>query len=171
MSGAHFSSPEAWRHVFNTPLECGLRCVALLLEAYPKRCDVQRLVQFEYLVVHSGDVEGAPPSLHPAGPHRAGELLVRRALVERGLMFMLSRRLVCRELSAQGIGYFAGDEALPLFESLSSDYARGLRDRARWVVSHFGDQSEGALAEFMRSNWTHWGAEFEREVFARGEEP
>ena len=66
MSIPHFS-PDAWRFIFNTPLECGLRCAALLLAAYPAPCDLQRLVQYEYLLVHSGDVPQGPPSLHPDG--------------------------------------------------------------------------------------------------------
>jgi len=92
MSIPHFS-PDAWQFVYNTPLECGLRCAALLLAAYPTHCDLQRLVQYEYLLVHSGDVPEGPTSLHPAAPHRSGELLVRRALVERGILFMMSRNL------------------------------------------------------------------------------
>src|SRR5579862_5090182 len=93
MSISHFS-PDAWRFIFNTPLECGLRCAALLLATYPSTCDLQRLVQYEYLLVHSGDVRQGPPSLHPAAPHRSGELLVRRALIERGILFMMSRQVV-----------------------------------------------------------------------------
>lgn len=163
-------SPEAWRYVFNTPLECGLRCSALLLAAYPDDCDLQRLVQYEYLLVHSGDVQDGPPSLHPNSPHRAGELLVRRGLIERGLYFMMSRHVVCRRFSAKGIRYFAGDVALPLFDSLMSQYSRKLRERARWVVDRFGPQSDEVLDGFMRENWSHWGSEFSREALMHGVE-
>lgn len=167
MSTPHFS-PDAWRFVFNTPLECGLRCAALLLAAYPNTCDLQRLVQYEYLLVHSGDVRQGPPSLHPAAPHRSGELLVRRALVERGILFMMSRQVVCRDLTARGIAYLAGDMARPLFDSLVSVYTRTLRDRAVWVTERFGDMSGESLNRFMQDNWSNWGAEFTREAFVRG---
>jgi|SRR5581483_1180762 len=163
---SHYA-PEAWQYVFNTPLECGLRCAALLLAAYPGRCDLQRLLQYEYLLVHSGDVEQGPPSLHPGAPHRAGELLVRRGLVERGLLFMMSHHIVCREFSTQGIQYFAGDTALPLFDSLGSRYSRSLRERAVWVVNRFGGQSDTLLGEFMRDNWSNWGSEFTYELLTR----
>ncbi|MCC6970561.1 MAG: threonine transporter [Phycisphaerales bacterium] len=167
MSIPHFS-PDAWRYIFNTPLECGLRCVSLLLAAYPTPCDLQRLVQYEYLLVHSGDVPQGPPSLHPASPHRSGELLVRRALIERGILFMMSRHVVCRDLSPQGIGYLAGDMALPLFDSLESPYTRTLRERAVWVGERFGSMSGESLDRFMQDNWSNWGAEFTREAFVRG---
>lgn len=167
MSIPHFS-PDAWRYIFNTPLECGLRCAALLLASYPSACDLQRLVQYEYLLVHSGDVPEGPPSLHPAAPHRSGELLVRRALIERGILFMMSRHVVCRDLSPQGIGYLAGDMALPLFDSLDSSYTRKLRERSGWVVETFGAMSGDSLSRFMQGNWSTWGAEFTREAFVRG---
>ena len=40
---------------FNSPLEAGLRSTAILEAAYPERYDLQRLVQLDYLVVHSAD--------------------------------------------------------------------------------------------------------------------
>lgn len=167
MSIPHFA-PDAWRYIFNTPLECGLRCAALLLAAYPAPCDLQRLVQYEYLLVHSGDVPQGPPSLHPAAPQRSGELLVRRALIERGILFMMSKRVVCRDLLSSGIGYVAGDMARPLFDSLESSYARILRERALWISQRFGSMNGEILDRFMRDNWSNWGAEFTREAFVRG---
>ena len=95
---------------------------------------------------------------------------MRRSLIERGILFMMSRQVVCRQLSPRGIGYLAGDMALPLFDSLQSDYTRGLRERAKWVAERFGTMSEEALNGFMQDNWTTWGAEFTREAFVRGGE-
>lgn len=166
MTVPHFAA-DAWQYVFNTPLECGLRCVALLLAAHPRRWDLQRLVQSEYLLVHSGDVAGGPPSLHPSAPHRAGELLVRRGLVERALLFMMSRQLVCRAFSAEGIRYFAGEKALPFFDGLQSAYSRQLVARAAWVVERFGSVAAGELDDYMRAHWSDWGSEFARELFVQ----
>jgi hypothetical protein len=160
------SDDEAWRYVFNTPLECGLRCLALLLSANPTPWDLQRIVQSEYLLVHSGDVLGGPPSLHPASPHRAGELLVRRALVERALLFMMSRQLICRSLSTDGIQYVAGENAVPFFDSLQSSYSRTLLSRAKWVVQRFGQLQSSELDNYMRSHWNDWGSEFARKADA-----
>lgn len=155
----HFA-PEAWGYVFNTPLECGVRCAILLATASPARCDIQRLVQYEYLLVHSGDIDGGPASLHPPTPHRSGELLVRRSLVERGVALMMSKSVICRELSKGGISYYAGESAVPFLDMLSADYTRDMLASARWVIQRFGATSDEDLSTFMRRNWTNWGSEF-----------
>jgi len=149
-----------WDVVFNTPLESGLRSAALLLAAFPRACDLQRLVQYDYLVVHSGDVEDGPPSIHPATPHRSGELLVRRNLVEAGLEFMLRKAVVERTFAGHGIGYSAGEYAVVFLDSLTTEYAKQLRVRASWVIQRFQDLSDNDLAAYMKARWTQWGAEF-----------
>lgn len=153
---------NAWKAVFNTPLESGLRSVALLLEAYPNSFDVQRLGQYDYLIVHSGDVDGGPPSIHPATPHRSGELLVRRRLVEAGLEFMIRRGVIERAFTQHGIGYVAGEYAVLFLNSLSSEYTNQLRDRATWVVNRFSGMSDGELTTYIKSHLSQWGAEFVR---------
>ena len=167
MSLAHFSI-DAWKYVFNTPLESGLRCTVLLVAGYPMRCDLQRLAQYEYLLVHSGDVNNGPTSLHPAGPHRAGELLVRRGVVERGIHFMMARSVICRQLDGNGMTFFAGEWAVPFLDNLQSDYTAALRERAAWVVATCAGMSNDELNQFMRSNWSNWGSEFAYEFFLAG---
>ena len=79
----------------------------VLVAAYPEPCDLERLVEMDYLVVHSGDADG-PDSLHAPLPMRAGELLVRRGLIEKGLLLMMSRNLVQRVTATKGFNYIAG---------------------------------------------------------------
>ena len=151
---------------FNSPLESGLRSLYLLVEAHPKRCDLQRLLFYDYLVVHSADADG-PESLHPATPHRSGEILVRRGLVERGLLLMLSRGLVERSFDENGIEYCASDGAASFLACLETPYAHGLANRAHWVVGHFGEMSLSQLESYFRSNLDRWGGEFEFESLIR----
>lgn len=155
--------PAKAMSVFNTPLECGLRSACLLLAAFPKSCDLQRLVQYDYLVVHSGDVDGGPPSIHPATPNRSGELLVRRSLVEQGLEFMVERRVVERSFSPRGFMYSAGEYAAVFFDAVKAHYIVQLRHRADWVVQQFQQMSDEDLSAYMQARWLHWGAEFVRE--------
>lgn len=122
--------------LFNSPLETGTRSLQVLVAAYPEAFDLERLVELDYLVVHSGDVEG-PDSLHSALPFRNGELLVRRCLVEKGLLLMISRNLITRIHSEDGFSYVAGDAAAPFLSSLTSTYSRQLQKRARWAVERF----------------------------------
>lgn len=70
--------------VFNSALETGVRSLVILVANFPAALDLQRLVDFDYLVVHSGDLDG-PESLHPPLPLREGELLVRRNIIESGI--------------------------------------------------------------------------------------
>ena len=53
--------------VFNSALETGVRSLVILAANFPAALDLQRLVDLDYLVVHSGDVDG-PKSLHPPLP-------------------------------------------------------------------------------------------------------
>lgn len=160
-------SRNSWDLVFNTPLETGLRSAALLLAAYPSYCDLQRLVQYDYLLVHSGDVDDGPPSLHPATPHRSGELLVRRFLVEQGLDFMSKREVVEKVFTESGIVFIAGEYAFLFIDSLTTSYAKLLRDRAEWVIARFQSLSNLELDTLMRQHWSVWGSEFTREYLIR----
>ena len=82
-----------------------------LVAAHPEPFDLERLVEMDYLVVHSGDADG-PDSLHAPLPMRAGELLVRRGLIEKGLLLMMSRSLVQRIPAKKGFNYLAGEGCL-----------------------------------------------------------
>ncbi len=161
---------DPWASVFNTPIECGLRTSILLLATYPRTCDLQRLVQYDYLVVHSGDVEEGPASIHPATPHRAGELLVRRSLVEKGLEFMIQKQIVERVFDAGGIAYRAGEYAAVFIGAFESRYVQDLRDRAGWVVQRFQHMDYDELSHYMREHWSSWGSEFVHESILYGVE-
>ncbi len=78
---------------FNGPIEIGLRAVVVLCEAYLQAMSLQRLVIFDYLMVHSDDLPNGPPGLHPKTPRRSGELLVRRQVLQDGLLLFQSRGL------------------------------------------------------------------------------
>lgn len=145
---------------FNGPLEAGLRAVALLGAAYPRYFDLQRLIAFDYLLVHTGDI-GGPESLHPPAPLQSAELLVRRKLVEQALLLMMTRNLVEREVSSDGIRYRGGDNAAPFLSMLESDYLIALRERAAWLVDVLGDRSEQEFRDIMRQFFDRWVEEFQ----------
>ena len=139
---------------FNSPLETGIRSVGLLVAAFPESYDLQRLIVFDHLVVHTGDLDG-PTSLHPNIP------LVRRGIVESGLLLMISRGLVDRQASNEGIFYRAGEFADTFLSSLTSPYLRGLQDRANWVVNQFGTLSDPELKETTNHVFDRWLEEFQ----------
>jgi hypothetical protein len=144
---------------FNSPLETGIRALGILVALYPKAFDLQRMVAFDYLVVHTADV-GGPTSLHPELPLRSTELLVRRELVERGLHLMMSRKLVDRTAEEAGIVYRAGEMADVFLSTLTSDYMKLLQLRAQWVAEAFGDLNDDESRILMRENFDKWVEQF-----------
>ncbi|MBQ4681620.1 MULTISPECIES: ABC-three component system middle component 2 [Aeromonas] len=147
---------------FNTPLEYGLRLLFILAATPNRNVDLQRLISYDYLLVHSGDVEGGPISLHPDVPFRGNELLVKRSLAQAGLSQMLSRELINKSFSSHGITYASNELTQAFINLLSSSYALELKKRSLWVTSKFGHMSDEELNSYLNTNVGRWGAEFER---------
>jgi ABC-three component (ABC-3C) system Middle Component 2 len=146
---------------FNSPLETGLRSVCVLAAGYSMRFDLQQLLAFDHLVVHSGDMENAPPSLHPKVSHRNGELLVRRPLVERGLLLMESKNLVEKVLADSGF-YYTATEFAPIFiESLTNEYMVNLYSRADWAVKTYQTYGSQVFREVFDTAFDRWTTEFQ----------
>ncbi|MDV7210092.1 MULTISPECIES: ABC-three component system middle component 2 [Azotobacter] len=146
---------------FNSPLEAGIRAVAILGAAYPQSYDLQRLVAFDYLLVHTADV-GGPDNLHPPTPMHSAELLVRRKLVEQALLLMMTRDLVKREVTSDGIKYAAGENATTFLSSVSSLYLLALKDRASWLIEVLGNHSDEEFKCVMRRLFDKWVEEFQQ---------
>lgn len=145
---------------FNSPIETGMRALILLAESYPTQLDLQRLLEYDYIMVHTGDVDG-PPSIHPALPLRSGELLVRRELIERGLMLMISRGLVTRHATPLGFMYQAEDDAGPFLDALDAEYLTELKDRASWVVDRFQEVGDQDIRLLLTKVYDQWSREFQ----------
>jgi hypothetical protein len=150
----HFISP------FNGPVEIGLRALCMLTIAFPAVYTLQRLVVFDYFLVHSDDIEGGPTGLHPKTPHRGGEILVRRGVMQHGLMLYKSRGLIERVYRDGGIFFAATDRSADFLDTLCTDYLACLRDRADWVVDRFGSIDEATLEKIVHERIGTWGAEF-----------
>jgi hypothetical protein len=154
---AHAAAP------FNGPVEIGLRALCVLTAAYPVSYTLQQLVVFDYLLVHSDDVPGGPPGLHPQTPHRGGEILVRRGVLQDGLALYESRGLIARAYQADGIFFAATDKSAGFLDALSAEYLKELRACADWVVDSFGFLDDSELDAMVRERIGTWGAEFAME--------
>ena len=148
---------------FNGPVEIGLRALCVLTTAFPAAYALQRLVVFDYFLVHSDDIEGGPEGLHPRTPHRGGEILVRRGVIQDGLTLYESRGLIERVYKDGGIFFAAPDKSADFLDTLSTEYLAGLRDRADWVVDSFGALDDTELDSMVRERIGTWGAEFSME--------
>lgn len=147
---------------FNSALEYGFRTLFILNGARGHAMDLQRLVAYDYLLVHSGDVDDGPVSLHPAMPHRGTELLVKRDLIHAGLTHMLAKELIQIVFAPQGFLYQATELTTAFIRLLKSSYAMDLVTRADWIVERFGRYTDQQLESFMAENVGRWGAEFDR---------
>lgn len=147
---------------FNSPTEIGLRATVTLLEMYPASASLQRLVVYDYLLVHSDDIPDGPKGLHPKTPYRSGELLVRRDSLQRAPA-LHEQESGLRIVLPVGIRYSATELTGGFIESFDSEYVRELRNRSTWLVERFNEQTDVQLDEFARNHLGEWGAEFESE--------
>lgn len=145
---------------FNGAVEIGLRSLCILATAYPSLYSLQRLVVFDYLVVHSDDMPNGPTGLHPQTPYRGGEILVRRRVLQEGLLLYQSRGLIEHVYQNNGIFFSATDRSGAFLDALCADYVGGLREMATWVVDNFGLLADNDLDSMVREQIGKWGAEF-----------
>ncbi len=146
--------------LFNGPVELGLRALIILVESYPRPLDIQRLVTLDYLVIHSGDIDDGPKSIHPASPLRAGEFSIRRELIENGLNLFSIKGLVSKIADSTGFSYIASDNASVFLDALKSEYAEVIRDRAAWALEKAGALTDSEVALLIEETIGKWKAEF-----------
>jgi len=155
---------------FNTPFEIGLRSLVIISAMESEGIDVQRLLIYDYFIIHSGDVENGPPSLHPSLPHRSSSLLIRRKVLQEGLNLMYSKSLLDVVYDNSGISFRASQLTKPFLALFNSTYLEKLKDNAQWVIEKFSSYSEVELRNYVDSNLIEWGGEFEYEFLVGGEE-
>ena len=147
--------------IFNSALETGVRSICILVADLSNKFDIQQLLALDYIVVHTGDIENAPPSLHPNILQRSGELLVRRPLIENGLVLMESKRLVQKVITPDGFYYSATELASVFIESLTNEYIKELSQRALWAVRMYNDYGDRLFSEIFKSAFDRWRNEFQ----------
>lgn len=148
---------------FNSPLEIGLRAISILTDAYPSGYSLQRLSIFDYFSVHSDDFLDGPTGLHPKTPHRSGELLVRRELLQKGLRLYMCYGLIEQRFETTGITYAATERTGGFLDALTAGYTAKLRERTAWLVDNFKSASDNELESLVQNNFGVWGIEFEME--------
>lgn len=145
---------------FNSSIEAGVRSLVLLEASFPIALPIERLVEFDYLVVHTGDANG-PASLHASVPLRTGALLIRRQLVESGIILMMSRDLIVRNIGPAGIQYHASETARPFLSALSSEYIKKLVIRAKWLIERYGSSTDEELRKLTANLLNQWTLQFQ----------
>jgi hypothetical protein len=145
--------------VFNSPLEIGLRLL-FILNRTSRLLDLQRLIFYNYLIVHSSDIPDSPGSIHADLPRRSCEMLVNRDIVKKGLTLLISKNLIGVKYSKEGILYGKNENTDILLKNFESEYSTLLYDRAEWLCSNFDNFSDDKLSLFIEENLGKWGSEF-----------
>jgi hypothetical protein len=116
----------------------------------------------DHLVVHTSDLDGqdVPESLHPDLPNRAGELLVRRQLVEKSLRLMQQAHLVEVFETEDGIAFGASEDAPSYLDLLQAPYSLALKERAKWMADRFADMETAEMRALIESRIGRWTADF-----------
>jgi hypothetical protein len=147
--------------LFNSPLETGVRSVVLLDAATHRAYDLTHLTWLDHLVVHTHDLPGGPPSLHPDIPQRSGELIVRRTVIDEGLKLMARLHLVDIRYSDEGILYAATEEASLFVQLIRTEYGEVLKQRASWLIHYVTNSDPAFLANLIHEKVGRWKVEFQ----------
>lgn len=153
--------------LFNTPLEVGLRCLILLV-ALEEPCDLQRLIYYDYFLVHYGDIDDNYQSLHPDTPYRSGEVLIKRKIVSRGILLMCKKQLIDVEFNKKGIVYKTTELSNRFLSYFESNYVKKLKEYSQLVITNFSSYSDKDLRNYVSNNLERWGGEFSKEALFRG---
>lgn len=160
---------EGHEQVFNSAFETGLRALCALSAGCPHEYDIQQLLAFDHIIVHSSDMPDGPTSLHPKVQQRNGELLVRRPLIQKGLALMEAKGLVLTRISNAQILYASTDLTPVFLDSLANPYIQKLINRADWAVSTFGGLGSKSFFKVFNEAFDRWSTEFQiSEVKLRG---
>ena len=89
--------------------------------------------------------------------------MVRRGVLQDGLLLYQSRGLLESHYTASGVLFAATDSSAAFLDVLATEYAIGLRERASWLVAAFGAIAEAELEQMVREHIGEWGAEFAME--------
>lgn len=144
--------------LFNNEIEIGLRILIILEKIYPKSFDVEMINYFDYFVLHTKDL-GDSESIHPDIPNRFGELSVKRDLIHKSLILLISKCLVDVKYSSSGIEYVASENASPFLDNLTQEYKIKLEQKIEWVYKKFIDFSSEDIQKYVLENKSKWGTE------------
>ena len=79
--------------ILNNPTEMALR-LSFILGNSKKPADLQRLMYYNYIAIHSSDIEKSKKSLHPQIPHRSCKMLIGREIIKNALILLESKKLI-----------------------------------------------------------------------------
>lgn len=152
--------------IYNTSYEVSVR-VLILLNFTSGPIDLQRIIYYDYLMLHYGDVDEDYESIHPANPFHTTELYIRRELIQSALDLICKKGLTNIILSNDGFLYEISSLGRNFIKCFENDYFAKLIKYAQLVTNRFDNFSVNDINEFININVGKWKDEFENEILFR----
>ncbi|RYE37033.1 MAG: hypothetical protein EOP48_29145 [Sphingobacteriales bacterium] len=138
--------------IYSSDVEISLRLMAIL-QYYPDSpISIERLVAYDYLILHGNDIFPELESLHPKSPNSSNEFMIKRELLKRGLHLLISKELISVNISKKGINYQGGLLTAKFCEKLNSAYSEKLYQAVLSVLNICAIYSDEELEKRIKSN-------------------
>lgn len=147
-------------NLFNTPFEMGVRAL-LLLETIEKPITLENLIFLDYMLLHSGDFHNSPESIHADIPYRKGELLVKRVVLLNSLELFLSKGVLIKKFTPNGIYFAQNDLTSAFLNFFKSQYFVQLREIALWIKNSVPNDSEKEMNTYFKNTFSLDDGQFE----------
>jgi hypothetical protein len=154
--------------IFNTPLEISLRLLFIICKFYPIKLSMDKLIYFDYFIIHSSDIDKSQRSLHPKYPFRSTEVVVKRDVCRRAAQLLISKQLIDIGFDKSGIFYTSTETGNRLVSYFQSLYSADIQNKVDWLHEKFKNVTENELMELVQLNIEKWGGEFYNEAKFRG---
>lgn len=145
--------------IINNSIEISLRILVLFNEL-EKSIDLQRVIYYDYALLHSADFDKNQKSLHPPSPFRKEELVVKNNSIKEALSILCQKQLINIEYNNEGIFYKKNDLTPLLIQHLKSDYVAQLRCKSKWINATFNNYEDQELLKYFDDTIGKWNSEF-----------
>ncbi len=135
--------------IYNSTIEIGLRILILLVCKEVNSYNLDKLVYFDYLLTHSGDIDNTQDSILPNSPYRFFEFQVNKEKIVKAIDMLWKKGLIDVEYKSNGIFYKANRLTKVLTDNLKSKMANSLKEKAVWVINSFYSISEKQLNDIF----------------------
>ncbi len=154
--------------IFNSPEEVGVR-ILFILSICNKRMSSQRIMYYDYFILHLNDIDSMYESLHPDNPNHSSEIAVKRDIINRSLQLMISKGLLDIKYTKTGIYYQKNTITDAFLQMFKNGYVDKLKQNINVVSERFEKYSDGQIYRYIDKNIGSWSGEFEKEYFSGGE--
>jgi hypothetical protein len=155
-------------NIFNSPEEVGTR-ILFILSLCSKKMSSQRIMYYDYFVLHLADIDNTYISLHPDNPNHSSEIAVRRNIVNKGLVLMTSKGLLDIKYTKNGIYYQKNNLTEHFINLFSNGYVEHLKKNITVVIEKFSTYSDAQIYRYINKSIGTWTGEFEKE-YVSGDE-